>query len=1637
MDTNFEQIVPWNGAQDTGRDVRMKWMRNFAKIASAFIEQGTKIEEWAGKIEEILKEQDNFLRKDKEDSTEFLISLLGGVLIKGLARFGEFVTGVSGGMIDEKGRAELESLLLRSELIVPAIRYNYMTYFMGYNLITPGGGLKVKEFSDNGDGSWTVTPDLEEGMPCGQYTDDILLGYWYDKNEQTGDFAGFKKMQFRVTSVDYDAKKFVMVAKPDTDAKPYKELKLGQTGNFTNEERQTYMILDVRDGNNNITLYDHANTWDPEPAQVMSWFGKKKGMTVNGISCDNYSGVLQNILMTGLIFQIDEITGQSVRVPIDKGDWEAGRYGYYNRVSHNGSLWLCVATGGTTEEPGTGNDWLKQVSEGKPGDKGDKGDKGDPGLSVVGGGHWESSKTPYAANTLVSFCNCVFLSKKETSNPPLAIARFKDGSYVRMKDSGYILAGKYADFEVNADWDMLLDGRELQGRSITFLGKFDAAPSNPQEGNAYYNKTDRCTYIWQNGQWMLMVSDGKDGTDYEYIYTRNNSIGTAPEKPDSRQQDDYVPSGWTDDFLGVSETFQVEWGCKRTKKNGTWSEWSAPAVVHRWSRDGENAVMADLDNEMVGCALTSDGMTPSAQSWTTNAGLWFGYEKLELTDIATTQDKGLTVSADKDTGTVTVSVAKGISLAETNNVVITLRASRDGQNFERQLTFTVSGVRAGSPGADAVIYSLLPSVSSVAKYKDGTYSVESVSCKRQKTVGGTLSDTTDGTLRYSIDGGAENGIGDNTQIAVNRFNESLKFLFYVGDRLVDVETIPLLTDGADGEKGDKGDPGLSVVGGGHWESSKTPYAANTLVSFCNCVFLSKKETSNPPLAIARFKDGSYVRMKDSGYILAGKYADFEVNADWDMLLDGRELQGRSITFLGKFDAAPSNPQEGNAYYNKKDKCTYIWQNGQWMLMVSDGKDGTDYEYIYTRNNSIGTAPDRPDSRQQDDYVPSGWTDDFLGVSETFQVEWGCKRSKKNGTWSEWSTPAVVHRWSKDGEDGKDGTDGIGIEAAGHWEYAQTPYTKNQLVNFGRGTFLALTTTSNPPLAIARFKDGSYIRKKDGGYILAGRSADRKVNADWQMMSWADESPVLYWLDCPVIAFNFTSTGSPSPGSVEVSCRQSRNGAVSDCTTLWLAARRYNGSWSTAVSAVQSGKIAVSASAGYTQYVVRAYTSQADANAWNAGYVAERGIGVAQDGMQGRDGTDYEYIFTRTTTDSRPATPATAQQDDYVPSDWTDDPQGVNNTYPYEWSSMRTKNDGTWGPFCTPYKFGVKGDKGDKGEQGMMGAFPYDRGVFKNGQSYVWNSVRRDKIIYMFNNVYYNFLVKNYGATVTAAPTSVNGDSNWEAMQKFESIVTDTFFADGANIAGLMFKLLGYNSDVIPYGEVRSQNTNSSGVPTFYLNTKTGYLHCEDVDVSGTINGVLKTLRTEGNEIVLNSGQAWFNGVDLYNQGTVNGRPLRFYANSIWCRGNFAARSRLTIRIVQTTVYFYPNGTGMSYVAMLMKAAGTYNGHTYYEIPCYGDTGSAGTPTEVAGMPVDTIVIRNSSIQYYYTLGLYDTQKVTVYNANDNYSVHLFINGNDKTLDGGKGCTVQQIPVSWLTPTVSSSTPGAGQLIAGEKDENWA
>ena len=238
-----------------------------------------------------------------------------------------------------------------------------------------------------------------------------------------------------------------------------------------------------------------------------------------------------------------------------------------------------------------------------------------------------------------------------------------------------------------------------------------------------------------------------------------------------------------------------------------------------------------------------------------------------------------------------------------------------------------------------------------------------------------------------------------------------------------------------------------------------------------------------------------------------------------------------------------------------------------------------------------------------------------------------------------------------------------------------------------------------------------------------------------------EPSASYWLDSPVSTINFTSTGTPSPSAFVVTMKQNVGGNVSDTNRFYLVARKYNGSWLAHVGATLSNQISVPATAGYTQFAVRAYQSASDANAWNNNFIAEKGVGVANDGSIGATGA--------------------------------------------------------------------------------TGAFPRDKGVFTSGQTYVWNADYRDKVIYLIGGVYYNFLVKNYGASVTDAPTSVNGDSNWEAMQKFVNIATNTLFADGANVAGFMFK------------DKVLKSFNDKG-ETLLINGETGYFKCKLAEITGTI-----------------------------------------------------------------------------------------------------------------------------------------------------------------------------------------------------------
>ncbi|WP_270436351.1 hypothetical protein [Candidatus Bacteroides intestinigallinarum] len=84
MDNNYENIVPWNGANDTGRDVRLKLQRNFAKIGVNFQELEGKFTTVDELFDLIAQELEKKLSKTENDRAAGIITFLKGLIAEEL-----------------------------------------------------------------------------------------------------------------------------------------------------------------------------------------------------------------------------------------------------------------------------------------------------------------------------------------------------------------------------------------------------------------------------------------------------------------------------------------------------------------------------------------------------------------------------------------------------------------------------------------------------------------------------------------------------------------------------------------------------------------------------------------------------------------------------------------------------------------------------------------------------------------------------------------------------------------------------------------------------------------------------------------------------------------------------------------------------------------------------------------------------------------------------------------------------------------------------------------------------------------------------------------------------------------------------------------------------------------------------------------------------------------------------------------------------------------------------------------------------------------------------------------------------------------------------------------------------------------
>ena len=113
LNLDFEKIVPWNGQQDTGRDVRLKLDRNWQKVVDAF----NTVLEYMVTADDL---DNKYLRKDQPDTAAGLITFLKGLFSKddviiGTDGYAEGMTGF-GTMFGWDGSGVMSRLTLRHEL---------------------------------------------------------------------------------------------------------------------------------------------------------------------------------------------------------------------------------------------------------------------------------------------------------------------------------------------------------------------------------------------------------------------------------------------------------------------------------------------------------------------------------------------------------------------------------------------------------------------------------------------------------------------------------------------------------------------------------------------------------------------------------------------------------------------------------------------------------------------------------------------------------------------------------------------------------------------------------------------------------------------------------------------------------------------------------------------------------------------------------------------------------------------------------------------------------------------------------------------------------------------------------------------------------------------------------------------------------------------------------------------------------------------------------------------------------------------------------------------------------------------------------------------------------------------------------
>lgn len=1071
--------------------------------------------------------ESKFHRKDISDYNPFLQYFQKGIVV-GKDGFAGGLTGF-GAKFDENGDGEMRGLRLWEFLEVPELRYNSVKVFLGIDWQVPGAGI-IETCTPDTDAegnvldTGTCTLKLEQGQYGAIDVDDIVLGIWHfgnekDATEDSDDgkgnftFAGFATAYFRITEVSgANNGTFRYSLRPNFKVHPQPQMNFACYGNFTKEERQTSTY---RTRTYTRRLWKQ-NTWEIGVQNVAAQDGDLSNLNIFGLDMTGYSAYLNSIYFTGEIKQVKP-DGTPVLTANDRGAWVNNtQYYYYDRVSHNGCIWLCVNEDGTNTEPSESNpNWLLEVSKGENGQDGtsfrilgskndeselpqdgnNEGDgyliqghlwvwngtewndagviQGPAGASVVNMGGWyEGLFVPYLG--VVRMGNATFMctNKEGTYNPPMWTITDNIGNRVKT-NIGYILTGEIN----NAEYQLIAaDGTDGKDGLDGVPGK------DGVDGKTYYT--------W------IRYADDAEGNGISNDPTGKSFIGFAYNKEtplESNNPEDYT---WSD--------IKGEQGVKGDKgEDGiqyyTW-------IAYSDNPDGNPMYQQPNENtKYIGIAVNKttevEGTDPSEYTWSKFKGE-DGRDGLNGADGVDGKD-GTSIIWKGDFPTAPLNPQNGWAYKNTTDKKSYVY--QDGTWYQ----MTIDGVD-GQNGADGLSIVWKGDLTEAPANPQTNWVYRDADNGKVYIYNGTawelmVVDGTDGTDGANGDNGWSVYITYNdsaTEPSKPTGNgttdgwhtEATSASIWMSQKVAPnsnegVWGNPIKIKGDKGDQGDKGD-GFSILG--QWyEGIIVPYLG--VVTMGGNSFAAKVATTNPPMWTLKDNNGNRIK-SEKGYILTGEYNTEEYDliaekgqdgldglqgADGKDGIPGKDgADGKTTFFHIKYSENPDgNPMtETPSTYigtyvdfiqeDSDDYTKYAWarfqglqgEKGEQGIPGYNGTDGKTY-YLHIKYSNDGGITFTGNNGED--------AGDFIG--------------QYTDTNANDSSDPKDYKWAQ--IKGEQGEKGDGYIQMGQW-YEGLLVPKMGVVSMGGGSYVAKVATYNPPLWTILDNQGRRI-KSNKGYILTG------------------------------------------------------------------------------------------------------------------------------------------------------------------------------------------------------------------------------------------------------------------------------------------------------------------------------------------------------------------------------------------------------------------------------------------------------------------------------------------------------------------------------------------------------------------------